>query len=115
MFRLGTGVRRSVLRQGGSSVLSRLGRWSHDHRWLVVILWAAGLLLGNLVLSAAGGADTDADFSLPNVESKRGTDILEESFGGQGSGFGGFLVFEGAPGGGRPRGRPGAGRVFGQV
>ena len=75
-------------------MLSRLGRWSHDHRWLVVILWAAGLLLGNLVLSAAGGADTDADFSLPNVESKRGTDILEESFGGQGSGFGGSIVFE---------------------
>jgi putative drug exporter of the RND superfamily len=74
-------------------VLSRLGRWSHDRRWLVVILWVAVLFIGNAALSAAGGADTDADFSLPNVESKRGTDILEDSFGGQGSGFGGSIVF----------------------
>ncbi|HLM65581.1 MAG TPA: MMPL family transporter, partial [Acidimicrobiales bacterium] len=75
-------------------MLSRLGRWCHDHRWLVVILWIVGLFLGNLVLRAAGGADTDADFSLPNVESKRGTDILEDNFGGQGAGFGGSIVFE---------------------
>jgi RND superfamily putative drug exporter len=74
-------------------VLSRLGRWCHDHRWKVVIFWLGALFIGNGVLSAAGGADTDADFSLPNVESKRGTDILEESFGGQGAGFGGNLVF----------------------
>jgi RND superfamily putative drug exporter len=75
-------------------VLSRLGRWCHDRRWLVVLLWVAVLFFGNAILSAAGGADTDADFSLPNVESKRGTDILEDSFGGQGSGFGGSIVFE---------------------
>jgi putative drug exporter of the RND superfamily len=75
-------------------VLSRLGRWCHDRRWLVVGLWVAVLFLGNTILSAAGGADTDADFSLPNVESKQGTDILEDSFGGQGSGFGGSIVFK---------------------
>jgi RND superfamily putative drug exporter len=75
-------------------VLSRLGRWCYDHRWKVVIFWVAALFIGNMVLSAAGGADTDADFSLPNVESKRGTDILEDSFGGQGAGFGGNLVFK---------------------
>ena len=74
-------------------MLSRLGRWCHDRRWLVVILWVAVLFLGNSILSAAGGADTDADFNLPNVESKRGTDILEDSFGGQGAGFGGTIVF----------------------
>jgi putative drug exporter of the RND superfamily len=74
-------------------VLSRLGRWCHDHRWLVVILWVVVLVFGNSILSAAGGADTDADFNLPNVESKRGTDILEDSFGGQGAGFGGSIVF----------------------
>ena len=75
-------------------MLSRLGRWCYDHRWKVVIFWVAALFIGNMVLSAAGGADTDADFSLPNVESKRGTDILEDSFGGQGAGFGGNLVFK---------------------
>src|SRR5262249_11757104 len=34
------------------------------------------------------------DFNLPKVESKRGTDILKESFGGQGAGFGGSIVFK---------------------
>jgi putative drug exporter of the RND superfamily len=75
-------------------VLSRLGRWCHDHRWKVVILWIVALFIGNGILTGAGGADTDADFSLPNVESKRGTDILTDSFGGQGAGFGGTLVFK---------------------
>jgi RND superfamily putative drug exporter len=75
-------------------VLSRLGRWCHDHRWPVVISWVVVLVFGNVALSAIGGADTDADFSLPNVESKRGTDILEDSFGGQGAGFGGSIVFK---------------------
>jgi RND superfamily putative drug exporter len=75
-------------------VLSRLGRWCHDHRWKVVIFWVVALLIGNGVLAGAGGASTDADFSLPNVESKRGTDILEDSFGGQGAGFGGSIVFK---------------------
>ena len=75
-------------------MLSQLGRWCHDHRWKVVIFWVAALFIGNMVLSAAGGASTDADFSLPNVESKRGTDILEDSFGGQGAGFGGSIVFK---------------------
>jgi RND superfamily putative drug exporter len=75
-------------------VLSRLARWCYDRRKLVVLLWIGGLIVGMGALSAAGGADTDADFSLPNVESKRGTDILEDAFGGQGAGFGGSIVFE---------------------
>jgi RND superfamily putative drug exporter len=56
-------------------------------------LWVVALFVGNGVLSAVGGAQTNADFSLPDVESKRGTDILEDSFGGQGAGFGGSIVF----------------------
>jgi RND superfamily putative drug exporter len=74
-------------------MFSRLGRWCHDHRWWVVGLWVVALFVGNGVLSAVGGAQTNADFSLPDVESKRGTDILEDSFGGQGAGFGGSIVF----------------------
>jgi RND superfamily putative drug exporter len=60
----------------------------------VVGIWLLALFVGFSALSAAGGASTDADFSLPNVESKRGTDILTDSFGGQGAGFGGTLVFK---------------------
>ena len=41
-------------------MLSRLGRWCHDHRWLVVVFWVGALFAGNRILSAAGGADTNA-------------------------------------------------------
>ncbi|MGH9210838.1 MAG: MMPL family transporter [Acidimicrobiales bacterium] len=74
-------------------MFARLGRWCHDHRWWVVGIWIAALFVGNGILTAAGGAQTNADFSLPDVESSRGTDILEDSFGGQGAGFGGSIVF----------------------
>ncbi|MGH9212137.1 MAG: MMPL family transporter [Acidimicrobiales bacterium] len=74
-------------------MFARLGRWCHDHRWKVVGLWVVTLFVGNMILTAAGGANTNADFSLPDTESTRGTDILEESFGGQGAGFGGSIVF----------------------
>jgi RND superfamily putative drug exporter len=93
-------------------VLSRLGRWCHDHRWLVVGLWIVGLFVGNMALSAAGGADTDADFNLPNVESKRGTDILEDNFGGQGAGFGGTIVFKADQGVDDPQVREAMEQVF---
>jgi RND superfamily putative drug exporter len=75
-------------------MFARLGRWCYDHRWKVIISWVAVLVVGNGILGAVGGAQTNADFSLPDVESKRGTDILEESFGGQGAGFGGTIVFQ---------------------
>jgi putative drug exporter of the RND superfamily len=66
-------------------------------------LWVVALFVGNGVLSAAGGAQTNADFSLPDVESKRGTDILEDSFGGQGAGFGGSIVYRAEVGVDNPR------------
>ena len=75
-------------------MFSRLGRWCHDHRWKVIIFWVVALFLGNGILTGMGGAETNADFSLPNVESKRGTDILEDAFGGEGAGFGGSIVYK---------------------
>jgi RND superfamily putative drug exporter len=75
-------------------VFARLGRWCHDHRWKVVLLWVAALVVGNGILAGAGGAQTNADFSLPGFESAKGGEILEESFGGQGAGFGGSIVFK---------------------
>jgi RND superfamily putative drug exporter len=61
---------------------------------VVVGGWVAALVVGSVVLSSAGGARTNADFSLPDVESRRGIDILDESFGGQGAGSTGTIVFQ---------------------
>ncbi|MGH9111237.1 MAG: MMPL family transporter [Acidimicrobiales bacterium] len=75
-------------------MFARLGRWCHDHRWKVIIFWVAALFLGNGILAGAGGAQTNADFSLPGFESAKGVEILEDSFGGQGSGTSGSIVFQ---------------------
>jgi putative drug exporter of the RND superfamily len=74
-------------------VFARLGTWCHDRRWLVVGLWVAALLVGNGVASAVGDAFRD-EFNLPDSESKTGFDILDEHFGGEGTGITGTIVFE---------------------
>ena len=73
-------------------MFARLGRWCHDRRGVVVILWVAVLLVGGIVLGGVG-TNTKSEFELPNVESKQGSDILDRNFGGQGAGFGGTIVF----------------------
>ena len=73
-------------------MFARLGRWCHARRRLVVALWVGGLVLAGVVLGAVG-TTSRSEFTLPDVESRRGTDILEESFGGQGAGQGGTIVF----------------------
>jgi RND superfamily putative drug exporter len=70
----------------------RLGPWCHDHRKLVVVLWIAVLVLGGAASSAAGSEFRD-EFNLPDVESKTGIDILDDNFGGQGTGLVGTIVF----------------------
>ena len=73
-------------------MLSRLGRWCHNRRVVVVVLWLATLFaLGGA--SQATGSGFSTQFSPPDVESARGLDILEEHFGGAGGGFGGSIVF----------------------
>jgi RND superfamily putative drug exporter len=58
----------------------------------VVGLWVAVLIVGNGVSGAVGDAFRD-EFNLPDVESRRGFDILEDNFGGQGTGVTGTIVF----------------------
>ena len=73
-------------------MLGRLGRWCHNHRVLVVVVWIVGLI----ALFGASGAVGNAfstKFELPNVESKRGLDMLDAHFGGQGGGQTGDIVF----------------------
>jgi RND superfamily putative drug exporter len=73
-------------------VFSRLGTWCHDHRRLVLGLWVAVVVLGFAVAGVAGSAFRD-EFNLPDVESRQGFDILDEHFGGQGTGAVGTIVF----------------------
>ena len=70
----------------------RLGPWCHDHRRLVLGIWIGLLVLIGATAGAVGSASRD-EFSLPNVESRRGFDILDAEFGGQGAGQIGTIVF----------------------
>jgi putative drug exporter of the RND superfamily len=73
-------------------VFSRLSNWCHDHRRLVLGLWVAVLFIGG-ALQAAGNSFRD-EINLPDSESKTGYDILDEHFGGEGTGINGTIVFQ---------------------
>src|SRR4051794_38671019 len=85
-------VHRAPCSRRRPAVFARLGRWCHDHRRAVILLWVAVVLVGGGILGAVG-KQSKSQFELPNVESKKGSDILDASFGGQGAGFGGNIVF----------------------
>ena len=57
-------------------MFSRLGPWCHDHRRLVLGVWIGLLVLIGATAGAVGSASRD-EFSLPNVESRHGFDILD--------------------------------------
>src|SRR4029453_15077477 len=78
-------------------VFSQLGTWCYDRRKLVLGLWLGVLVFGFAVWGAAGNAFRD-EFNLPDVESKTGFDILDDNFGGQGTGAGGPIVFRAGQG-----------------
>ncbi len=73
-------------------MFSRLGNWCHDHRRLVLGLWVLAFLIGG-GLQAAGNSFRD-EFNLPDSESRTGFDILDEHFGGEGTGINGTIVFQ---------------------
>jgi RND superfamily putative drug exporter len=95
-------------------VFARLGPWCHDHRRAVLALWIGVLLLGGILQGAVGNAFRD-EFNLPDVESKTGFDILDENFGGQGTGIVGTIVFRADQGVDDPAVRQGMTRVFDEV
>ncbi|MEW6153801.1 MAG: MMPL family transporter [Actinomycetota bacterium] len=82
---------------GRPSRFARLGSWCHDHRKAVLALWLGALVMFGALSSSVGSAFRD-EFSLPDVESKRGFDILEARFGGQGTGQSGTIVFRASQG-----------------
>ncbi len=73
-------------------MFTRLGTWCHDHRRLVVGLWVAAFLIGG-ALQAAGNSFRD-EFNLPDSESRTGFDILDDHFGGEGTGVNGTIVYQ---------------------
>ncbi|HJV09325.1 MAG TPA: MMPL family transporter, partial [Acidimicrobiales bacterium] len=73
-------------------MFGRLGSFCFRRRRLVVALWFASLILLGSISGAIGTAFQD-EFNLPNVESKVGFDILDDHFGGQGTGVTGTIVF----------------------
>jgi RND superfamily putative drug exporter len=86
----------------------------HDRRRWVLGAWLVGLVLFNVVAGGIGNDFRD-DFNLPNVESKRGFDVLEERFGGEGAGKSGSIVFEAEQGVTDPEVQAAMEKLFTQV
>ena len=78
-------------------VYTRIGRWCVRRRGVVVIAWLVALL-GLGAISGALGNDVSTDFDLPDVESRAGFEVLDDSFGGFGAGAQGQIVFQSASG-----------------
>ena len=74
-------------------MLNRLAAVCFRRRRRVLLLWVLGIVVLGAVMGAVG-SDYRSDFSLPDVESKRGIDLLDDQFGGQGAGQVGNIVFE---------------------
>ena len=73
-------------------MIRRLAQACFRHRLRVVLGWVIALVV-LMVASGTVGTGYSSDFTLPDVESKRGIDILEDEFGGQGAGQVGNIVF----------------------
>ncbi len=69
-----------------------LGQWAFRRWGTVFALWAVAIV-GVIGSSVAAGTAFDGSFEIPASESRDGFDILDEYFGGAGSGTPGSIVF----------------------
>jgi len=74
-------------------MLKRVAALSFRRRRVVVLAWIVGIVVLGALMGAVGSAYR-SDFTLPDVESTRGIDLLDEEFEGQGAGEVGNIVFE---------------------
>ena len=74
-------------------MFATLGHWCFRNRGKVALLWLAALIVGGAVSGMIGTAYS-SEFALPDVESRRGFDILDEHFADSSAGGeGGTIVF----------------------
>jgi RND superfamily putative drug exporter len=64
-------------------LLSRLGAFSHRHRWAVVLVWLAVLVAGGAGAATLSG-ETSSSFSIPGQESTIALERIGEEFGAGG-------------------------------
>jgi RND superfamily putative drug exporter len=95
-------------------VFARLGSLCHDRRGRVLLCWVLVLVLAGAASGAVGNAFRD-EFNMPDVESRRGLDILEDRFGGQGAGISGTIVFRAEQGVDDPEVRAGIESLLDEV
>ena len=62
-----------------TSRLARWARWCHRRRWRVLGAWAALLVVVGVAASSLGGT-TEDDFRIPDAESQRALDVLQQRF-----------------------------------
>src|SRR5262245_13379400 len=90
-------VRPSTDPPKGHVMLKRLAEVCFRRRRRVVLLWVLGIVVLGAVMGAVGSGYR-SDFTLPDVESKRGIDLLDAQFGGEGAGRVGTIVFQAGSG-----------------
>ncbi len=78
-------------------MLRTLARWCFRNPWKVVAGWVLALVAIFGAVGAVGPA-FDSSFEIPDSESRRGFDALDDHFGGFGSGQRGSIVFSYADG-----------------
>jgi ABC-2 type transport system ATP-binding protein len=76
-----------------NSLVGRLAATCYRRRRTVLVIRLTAVVVLSGVMGAVG-SDYRDDFTLPGVESKRGSDILDAEFGGQGAGQVGDIVFQ---------------------
>jgi putative drug exporter of the RND superfamily len=95
-------------------VFGRLGSWCHRRRWIVVATWLVGLVVLAIAAGVAGSGFR-SEFNLPDVESRRGFDVIDEGFGGRGNGRTGTIVFRAEQGVDDPAVRAAMTSLFAEV